>query len=179
MFEDTITAYHGTVPKCVESIVNSGFENKHSGTHWLGQGIYFFCDRKLAERWVTRNDRALTPVVIEAEIQTSDRKVLNLMNYDERVLLKERFEYYKNLIDEKAKQEKVAIKVADKKEIRCILFDLIKEVEKYDIVIALFDVEGKRYYKDLFEELMISTAEIQICVSEFCKKGTIVIKKAS
>ena len=54
MSERILHLYHGTDLKCAESIRTNGFVPRYSSEHWLGNGIYFFEDRALAEWWTTR-----------------------------------------------------------------------------------------------------------------------------
>lgn len=178
MFNSIITAYHGTNEENASSIIATGFSSRHSDVHWLGQGIYFFCDKRLASRWTKRHKKhrkSVKGVVLEVEINTENRKVLNLLNYDDKIKLRKHAEKLQDI----AQEHNTKLEFRNEKQIRCAVLDHFKEVERYEIMIALFNTEGNRNYSRVFEKLMISTAEVQICVSNFCQIGTIVIKNCS
>lgn len=52
MYKETIIAYHSTKRKNLNSILKNGYNiSKSNGHHWLGSGIYFWCDAYYAVEW--------------------------------------------------------------------------------------------------------------------------------
>ncbi len=78
-------AYHGTDESVAQAIVENGFISRPNREHWLGEGIYFFLDKNLAEWWTTNPTkksgmRIQTPVVIECTFEIETDKIFDLRN---------------------------------------------------------------------------------------------------
>ena len=78
-----LTAYHGTDKSVASDIVESGFRCKPNNEHWLGEGIYLYIDKALAEWWTTKPTKKhgtniTQPVIVECSVEVSEERVLNL-----------------------------------------------------------------------------------------------------
>ena len=82
-----LTAYHGTDKSVANDIVTSGFRCKPNKEHWLGEGIYLYIDKSLAEWWTTKPTKKhgidiTEPVIIECAVEANEDNVLNLCTLD-------------------------------------------------------------------------------------------------
>ena len=80
MGKTKIKVYHGTDKSVVDDIMRSGFRCKPNKEHWLGEGIYFFIDKSLAEWWTSNPSKkhgvnVTNPAIIECTIEAEDDKV--------------------------------------------------------------------------------------------------------
>ena len=78
-----MTVYHGTDQSVAQDILRQGFRCKENKEHWLGEGIYFYIDKSLAEWWTTnpttKHGMAINnPAIIECTIEVDEDKVLDL-----------------------------------------------------------------------------------------------------
>jgi len=73
--------YHGTAEENVSDILENQFITKHRDDHWLGQGIYFYEDSKLAEWWIKKKLETYSgegPAVIKATMRCEKGEFLDL-----------------------------------------------------------------------------------------------------
>lgn len=164
--------YHGTDSKVVNNILNNGFTCKTSKEHWLGDGIYLYEDKKLAEWWTTNPTEKHgiiieKPAIIECYIEVEEDKVLNLCTLEgyERYVRK-----YNSFFNDWAYRAKPQEKV-NFKQLRCAFFNLILLSSDIDLVIAPFILPDQpympRYFNDIYANNMhILYPEIQLCIAE-------------
>ena len=77
--------YHGTDLENAKKICKNGFRWKQNDEHWLGNGVYFYLDRDLAEWWTTNPSKIFgteikVPCILSAEVSIKDERVLDLRN---------------------------------------------------------------------------------------------------
>ena len=163
--------FHGTDKKVVKAIQKEGFRLKASHEHWLGNGIYFYMDKSLAQWWTTNptakfGTKIENPVVLRCSIskKESELKVLNLLNLEDYEF------YYREFVDcfwpkYIAAHPKDG---ADYKKIRCAYLDFLKALYGLDVVIGNFNAPDQPYMtdvqNDIFESLKLIYTEIQVCV---------------
>ena len=66
--------------------MRGGFRCKPNKEHWLGEGIYFYTDKSLAEWWTTNPTKnhgieITVSAIIECLIEVPNDKVLNLCTH--------------------------------------------------------------------------------------------------
>lgn len=163
--------YHGTDKKAAKNIQKEGFRLKASHEHWLGNGIYFYTDRTLAEWWTTNptdsfGTKIQKPVIMRCTINKSESelKILNLLDLEDYEF------YYKEFVDcfwpkYSAEHPKEG---AEYKKIRCAYLDFLKALYGLDIVIGNFNIPEQPYMigvqHKIFESLKMVYTEIQVCV---------------
>ncbi len=178
-----IIAYHGTDQSVVDDIMRNGFKCKTNPEHWLGEGIYFYQDRSLAEWWTTNPTKkhgieVTKPVIIECEIEVDNEKLLNLCS------LSGYYKYvdiYNSFFRQWAYQSKPKEQV-NFKQLRCAFFNYLHMLFDVDVIIAPFILPDQPYIPPYYNEqyadnMHIMYAEIQICVQETaqsCIKNKIV-----
>lgn len=176
-----IVGYHGTCTVHRNSIDENGLDPKlvkQRNDHWLGQGVYFFDDRKKAIWWA--QDIAGKPwnkgsfaIVYKCDIVASDEEILNLD--DEKQL----DDFYDEIIEYccliKPKDGKVPVFNYD--QMRAVFFDYYKIKKEKSVIIKTFPKDAVKYgkirgkehlgiQKKLAKSLQIYYFETQICVSK-------------
>ena len=178
-----IVGYHGTKGKFADSIIKEGFkipEKKENDNHWLGHGIYFYEDYKLAEWWgktkVNRHNEKYnltdTHIVIKGVIE--GEKVWDL---DDPHTL-ERF--YK--CQEKLEKEFISSGVIlnfskgdTKEKIRCFWMDSVKVAKEVSVIMYTFTRTNPSYVESKFHvnnknkpsrNIGLEYHEKQICVTK-------------
>ena len=167
-----ITAYHGTDLSVAEEIVNNGFSCKTNKEHWLGDGIYLYQDKMLAEWWTTKptNKHGMEinqPTIIECHIEVEDHKVLNLCTLQG---YKSYIEKYNSFFNTWSYQAKPYSKV-NFNQLRCAFFNMIFLSSDIQMIVAPFILPDQpympQYFSDLYANKMhILYPEIQICIAE-------------
>lgn len=174
--------YHGTSSVHKQSIADGGLDPekcRYSRKHWLGQGVYFFLNKKQAWWWAqevscVNNKSVAVPVVVSAKIHVKKEALLDLDNNEQVSLFFSRLildkEYAESLIDRK-------VVFNDKQQFRALWFDYYKENYKIDVIKCTFVKdcvkyagnivldEALTYQKELSRELGVYFKETQLCVS--------------
>lgn len=175
-----IIGYHGTKQSACKNITNFGFKinkSKEDDNHWLGHGVYFYDDFKLAKSWATqkvnvqnkkynKNDRAS---VIKVDICSK-----NILNLNDNSEVDKYFEFLEEFI---YLTDKHKFKLEDKSDeielekFNCIALDYYAKIKKIDVIIRTFKSNRTNYYdikhklkKDIMKILKICYIEKQICV---------------
>lgn len=162
-------AYHGTDESVAQAIVENGFISRPNREHWLGEGIYFFLDKNLAEWWTTNPTKKSgmhiqTPVVIECTFEIETDKIFDLRNltdYNNYVT------NYNNFFCVWLKNAK-GIRMNTKK-LRCGFFNFMWGAYEIDAIIAPFILPDQPYMpqymdQELANEMHIIYPEIQMCI---------------
>lgn len=172
---NTYTAYHATDRKNVESIMANGFTYNKYKYHWLGNGVYFFLDKRLAIKWGEDhsvqygaiNDCSIIKVLVEVD----DDDLCDMRMLDTYCYVKEKFDKYMEVIAScNIKFKEVTYKKYCQR-VRCAFFDwLVKEL-KLKCIIAYFSerkdtLPTKAENEDLFAQFRMPYMEIQVCVSD-------------
>ncbi|MBQ7133614.1 MAG: hypothetical protein IJO20_03870 [Ruminococcus sp.] len=172
MGQTEIKVYHGTDQGVVDNILRSGFRCKPNKEHWLGEGIYFYTDRSLAEWWTTNPTKKhgieiTNPAIIECTIKVDDDRILNLCtltHYEKYV------DIYNSFFRQWAYQSQPDAEV-NFKQLRCAFFDYLHMLFKVDVIVAPFILPDQPYIPPCHNEryannMHIMYAEIQVCVRE-------------
>jgi hypothetical protein len=166
-----IELYHGTDEKWISSILSDGFVAKENRRHWLGNGIYFYTDKALAEWWTTNpsdkfGNNIATPAIIQCTLVAADSEVFDLRSFENFRLYFERFKkFYNTLYSPHTTMAEIEI---DK--LRCTFFDWLFDAFKYKAIIGTFLSEAQPYYDPFkqdgadFEQLELVYNEVQVCI---------------
>lgn len=164
-----VKVYHGTDYLCARKIMKEGFIFKPSDEHWLGNGVYFFKDRALAEWW-TRNPsnkfgtKVMIPAILCCEIEVDDKKVMNLLNLDDFLQFSSVFEkeYYPMY------RRQHPIMPPSWKKFRCAYCDYLKREFELDMIIGNFCKRNQPYqpgrHYNVFDRFLLQYTEVQMCV---------------
>lgn len=165
--------YHGTDLENAKKICKNGFRWKQNDEHWLGNGVYFYLDRDLAEWWTTNPSKIFgteikVPCILSAEVSIKDERVLdlrNLQDYRECLLAYNEFE-------ELALSELKTDVAHNIKKLRCAFFDWVFGEYEIDCIIGCFSHANKKYLigespKILkqFELFSLNYIETQVCMA--------------
>lgn len=172
--------YHGTYLKHKKSIEENGLDPtlcNYRSDHWLGQGVYFFSDYKMANWWASslseRNNHC-GALIFESVIEASDNTVLDL---DDNTQLDYFLTYIMQQLENIEKECNGEIPIFDKNNFRAIFFDYYKQHNGISVIIGTFqkDYAGyteKRSYDERIKQRKILNAiglkfkERQFCVSD-------------
>lgn len=175
-----ITAYHGTDLSVVEDIIHNGFHCKFNKEHWLGEGIYLYKDKSLAEWWTTNptNKHGIeikNPAIIECSIEIEEDRVLNLCDLQG---YKKYVNLYNSFFREWAYRARPEEKV-NFKQLRCAFFNYVFLMYDIDMIIAPFILPDQPYMPEYLNSLYankmhIMYCEIQICI---CESQQYIIKR--
>ncbi len=167
-----LTGYHGTDKSVANNIIQNGFQCKQNNEHWLGQGIYLYSDKSLAEWWTTNPTQkhginVVDPVVIACDIEIDESRVLNLCTlagYKKYVDLYNSF--FRELSVNFRPKEEVSFK-----KLRCAFFNFIFLTYQVDVVIAPFVLPQQPYIpvytnSQFAKEMHIQYTEVQVCICE-------------
>ena len=173
-----LVLYHGTDKKYFNDIVASGFIVKKNPRHWLGNGIYFFTDKALAEWWTTKpthkfGQDIFSPIVIQCFFTAPDDSVLDLRKFNDYKYCSEKFaHFYNNFFLPLCGGKRI-----DLNKLRCTFFDWLFEINKYTAIVGTFHSCDQPYFQSMlrpdsfFEHLNLSYNEVQVCVSESQRKN--------
>ena len=166
--------FHATDMSRVEPILKNGFYCKHSEDHWLGNGIYFYFDFRLAQWWATNPTskfgiKITNSAILFVDISIDKSKILDLRTldgYSECLRIYKEFnEYATRYLEDDVKHSK--------KKFRCSFFDYIFRSYEIDCIIGSFVHKNKAYLKsfpecdlDQMRLFDLPFAETQICVRQ-------------
>lgn len=176
------TAYHGTCSKYRPSIERFGFspdQVAYREDHWLGQGVYFFESKELAEWWANDQSRkpwnkGTQPLVYSCNISVSPDQYLDLDNAHS---MDNFLDYCTQLIRRIDEDDSLPQKpVFTDKKFRALLFDYYKEANNISVIAHTFQKKRTSFAKKrssaeldfvvLLESVLdIGYKERQICVS--------------
>lgn len=168
-----ILGYHGTFAKNVEEILETGFQPEYRSNHWLGQGSYFYTEKKLAHWFISKNAETdyrkkgidTNIAIIKVLIEEDQENVLNLDSPDGindfYSHLNELFEEFKH------------ITFSDNEHVNlCIILDVLSEYLGLNVIIKTFEKDNKPSYgavntlwfdRNVFP-LNVKYKETQICI---------------
>lgn len=143
-----ITLYHGTDNKAADKILETKTFNKSKGdNHWLGDGVYFYKEKRYAFRWIyiayskysghkpTLNGIKKYYTILKAEIDVKEDRIFDLVENSK----------HKSIFDEtlnKCLERKISTKynIVDGMVLN-ILFYKFNYKEKFDLIKAIFPHE--------------------------------------
>lgn len=169
-----ITCYHATDRACAVDIIQNRFLIKANMEHWLGDGIYFFTDKCLADWWLKNPSgkygvKITNPVIVKTTIDIPKEQVLDLRNLDE----------YTETINDLKKYfgRMFAVNVSDLsrvpinwKQLQCAFFNYYKEYKHKTLIIGSFDSEEQPYRNgnngNVLDFSDLQYVETQVCLQE-------------
>ena len=176
-----IIGYHGTKKSVADEILNRGFlikEAKLTDNHWLGHGIYFYDDFKLAKSWAdtkVKNHNNKYNLKEESCVIKANIFGNNICDLDDNLEVDKFLSYFNQLypileqnhsieLKDKSHYEKIQI-------YNCIVLDYYTEINNIDVIIRTYDSKRTRYYEkehnldyNIKKLLRITHIEKQICV---------------
>lgn len=166
-----IKLYHGTnYDNALKIMESREFIARHNDFHWLGNGVYFYLDKKLATWWTTQPTvkfgvKINTPALISLEFDKEKYKILDLRFLsDYELCVKKYVEFREKMVDLYAGH------TFDYHQFRCSFFDYMRQVYEYDGIIGNFKLPDQPYMNDVSNDLLIEQdiayTEVQICLSE-------------
>lgn len=163
--------YHATDLSCAKEILNGKFIVKANFEHWLGNGIYFYPHKDLADWWLTNPSKKYgvnikTPTVLKVKIDIPDEKVLDLRKYSNfEKMIDELHKFYKNLI----KNESVPN--LNWNQIVCSFFNYYFSAKGVSLIIGCFEADNQPYNKtSILRETKLKFVETQFCLLENAQK---------
>jgi len=163
--------YHATEREYALSIKKNGFRVKRNKEHWLGHGVYFYADWRMAEWWATARPekfggKIVDPCIIRAYIEESELNIINLSVY---------LEYYQ-FLSRYAEFERGAIEYlkGDKpvglKEYQCAYMEYYARVRQADAMVAGFLPKNQPYLpsRGLLDTIKRISAEIPFIEEQIC-----------
>lgn len=184
-----LTAYHGTDKSVASDIVETGFHCKPNKEHWLGEGIYLYIDKALAEWWTTKPTKKhgtniTQPVIVECSVEVSEDRVLNLCTLDG---YKKYIDLYNTFFRDWAFKCRTQQEVSFK-QLRCAFFNYVFLMYGIDVIIAPFVLPDQPYMpqyskEEYGKEMHILYTEVQVCIREdaqnIIKRKEIIIVEGS
>ncbi|MCB7070849.1 hypothetical protein NSQ82_18135 [Caldifermentibacillus hisashii] len=168
-----LDGYHGTFANLVNDILRNGFNPQKRDNHWLGQGSYFYTNKKLAFWFISKN--AATDylkkeignklAIIHVNIEENRENILDLDDPEDindfYKCINEMYDYFKPLTF-----------TDDKHKNLCLIIDVLAEIYNWNIIIKTFEHAHKPSYgavnpvqfdKKIFP-IDVKYKEKQICV---------------
>lgn len=161
--------YHGTTKENAESIVRDNYMRESRGDrHWLGDGIYFYCDFLYALRWIRCRDKTenllQSHAIISAKLNVEEERIFSFLNSDHKMIF--------DMVLEECKERKRKLDIQDGAmvdgAVLNIMFKKMKYGKEYDMIKAIFIHEDKKMSE--VNSRLYYFPEIQICV----KNGEII-----
>lgn len=174
-----IVGYHGTTEENGNEIIKSQeYKYDKSRNHWMGDGIYFFEDSYLAERWaddmVKKTKKA--PMVLVNKLYCDKDKCLDLTKAENKDKFRTDFIEFLNEIETIGNEDLViGNENTSLKEMLSFYYNYLKNQNGYDIIKNTFVKKNTNYATtkiskksinmdfDLFTGLCFF--EVQICAS--------------
>lgn len=186
MLNKTLIAYHGTLSKYSNKILEDGFKLPQISTthdHWLGHGVYFFDNFLYADNWAKRKCRAFhdsksTDVVLQVKICTDSYKIADFDLPGETQKYNEAIENYDKKISQSRKSTSFGkgLNKCDKKfkqkiekRIDCFYHDLYAKENDLGLAMRTFHkasplLDTKQNRHSLSHGSYMEYSEKQICV---------------
>ena len=172
--------YHGTDYDSAKKIQNNSFLIRPNPYHWLGNGIYFYFDKPLAEWWTSNPTKKFgnivkRPALVKVVIECEEKNVLDMRKFDTYVTVAEEFErfftkiyipYHKDTISEQ--------------QVKCLFFDwYFLSNRDIKIIIGDFYSNDQPYFsenqREFFKHSKLLYGETQVCLKKDCQN--IIIEK--
>ena len=165
-----LEVYHGTDLSNAKRIVSTDFIYKHSETHWLGNGVYFYIDLSLAKWWTSNPSKVYgvkvtTPAIVKVVIEIpNDVGFLDLRKLSD---YKEFSDIFFNEYLPLLRLGAFSINSANRRRIRCSFCDYLKAQYSLKAIIGNFSLPNQPYltdYKSLASQLELYYIETQLCL---------------
>lgn len=175
--------YHGTLDLYVKSILENGFKQSDNLNYkdYLGKGIYFYDNYKLAEKWAYKKARRRGTgfAVIKANVKFQTNRCLNFTDAKTLNDFNEYMESFKREARRNGEVLSFDLYCKDSERQReelSWLIDCYCEFDKnVDIVIANLDVSdgNNRYLNDIYLKLGV----VAFNEKQYCIKNSAIIKE--
>jgi hypothetical protein len=175
-----LTLYHGTDYNVAELIQAGSFEPKPNPCHWLGNGVYFYFDRPLAEWW-TSNPTAKYgcevshPALVKVEVEIEENQILDLRKFKTYVNIAEEFERFFTQLY--IPYHRVTI---SEMQIKCLFFDwyFLSHPDIKMIIGDFYSLEQPYFQqdeRDFYAHTNLLFGETQVCLKK--EHQSIIINK--
>lgn len=175
-----IEGFHGTFEVEAEKILRNGFQPQFRNNHWLGQGSYFYTEKKLAYWFISRNaetdyrkkGKGNKKVVIKVLLEEDEKKILDLDSPDGVDLfyyhLKEIFDEFKHVTFSSNEHKNM-----------CTVLDVLSEYFDWNVIVKTFETSNPsygavntRFFDENIFPLNVKYKETQICIrNDKCVKN--------
>jgi len=162
--------YHGTDLAIAKKIMKEGFIQRKNPEHWLGNGIYFYKDRSLAEWWTSKPSMKFgnpisVPALVCVTVGLQENHFFDLNNLTHYIVCATEYDKFHSIAKKRIEPAEEEYNI---NKIRCAFFDSLKERYMLDCVIGTFHLEDQRYLLGVNNASMkhakLPYIETQICV---------------
>lgn len=187
MSEFCLDVFHGTDRKCAEQILNSDFIYRYNNAHWLGNGVYFYMDKFLAQWWTSKPSKSFgsnisDPVIIRCKLNIDEDFIIDLRNYQDYKMFTNI--YYNDFINS-AFLEKFDINHGNSRKVRCSYCDFLHEKYDCQLIIGNFYLPKQPYlkgshYEEVSNVFSLPYIETQVCLfntTHIIKKEIVEVKQ--
>lgn len=145
--------YHGTSKEAADLILKSNyFYSSRDEEEWLGEGVYFFEDDSLqALDWCKKVKKFNGYCILKSDIEAE--KVVNMID-------KKTYREFSELSKHIKGKYKTRSDHKPRKLINSVIFNIMYNIEKYDIVRAAFPIMTE----EVADRSNIVPMQIQLCV---------------
>lgn len=166
-------AYHATDNNNIKSIFDEGFHYNYYKYHWLGNGVYFFIDENLAQKWgkshLKQYGQIHNCVILKVTIEVEKDFLCDLRQLDEYCSVKEKFDEYMEMLSSLSIRFKEDSAEKFYQRLRCAFFDWLKKEMNLKCVISYFSerqrtLPSKIKNEDDFLQFKIPYMEVQLCL---------------
>ena len=160
MEKNRLTGYHGTTLSAAESILSEKrFYISNTNHEWLGEGVYFFEDRRHAIGWAniqTKKKKETTAAVLAVDLIYEAEEFFDI-DIPDNVLIMSR--YYEDSIQE-GMFSNGAPQFQTPEELKCFVSNLYKEAHP-NIKVLAYTFDSTQY-----TGIGFAIKQRQICVSD-------------
>lgn len=166
-----IVCYHATDKQCAIRIMQKGFTMKANIEHWLGNGIYFFQDKCLAEWWTTRPSKKFgtkikSSAIVKTAIDIPDNLVLDLRNLNVYNQAIENLKlYFMNMFINNSSKKVVNI---NWKQFQCAFFNHYKDVMGKKMIIGCFSSKEQPYKTNTEKCNVLDFSDLRYIETQIC-----------
>lgn len=130
-----LVGYHGTLQSKAKKIIKGTFIISTKKTEWLGQGIYFFGDRRDAKYWAEQeakkpHNRGEQPYVLRVDIICSESEYMDLD-------IEDSLDYFDKTLEE-IHPKRSGPNFKSNEQARCYYCDLFKRVKGVKVLAYTF-----------------------------------------
>ena len=175
-----LTLYHGTDLSAAEMIQTGSFEPKPNPYHWLGNGVYFYFDRPLAEWWTSNPSakygcKVSHPALVKTEIEIDENQILDLRKFKTYVNIAKEFERFFTQLYIPYHRETIS-----EKQIKCLFFDwyFLSHQDIKMIIGDFYSFEQPYFHqdeRDFYKHTNLLFGETQVCLKK--EHQSIIINK--
>ncbi|MEJ9331089.1 hypothetical protein [Bacillus licheniformis] len=140
-----LVGYHGTFEEHLESILSEGFKPQERKNHWLGQGTYFYTNKRLANWWISTNSKKdplkkrfkSKPVIVKAKIEEYENKIIDFDSNEDVDRFYDCFKKYEKQISK--------IHFSNDEHVNlCACIDILAQLCDWTVIIRTFEKNDRK-----------------------------------